>query len=85
VRDDVRAYLVGHLGSPDGVLVVDESGLVHGWLQRQLALRMAVALSHAACPSASGPGADKIAARFFSSETCEADGGYRRAASLRRG
>jgi SRSO17 transposase len=26
VRDDVRAYLVEHLGDPDGVLVVDETG-----------------------------------------------------------
>jgi SRSO17 transposase len=26
VRDDLRAYLVEHLGDPDGVLVVDETG-----------------------------------------------------------
>src|SRR5262249_19409930 len=26
VRDDVRAYVVEHLGSPDAVLVVDETG-----------------------------------------------------------
>jgi SRSO17 transposase len=26
VRDDIRAYLVEHLGDPDGVLVVDETG-----------------------------------------------------------
>lgn len=28
VRDDVRAYVVEHLGSPDGVLVVDETGFI---------------------------------------------------------
>ena len=28
VRDDVRAYVTGHLGSADGVLVVDETGFV---------------------------------------------------------
>ena len=28
VRDDVRAYAAGHLGSPDGVLVVDETGFL---------------------------------------------------------
>jgi len=28
VRDDVRAYVAGHLGSPDGVLVVDETGFL---------------------------------------------------------
>jgi SRSO17 transposase len=27
-RDDVRAYVAGHLGSPDGVLVVDETGFL---------------------------------------------------------
>jgi SRSO17 transposase len=26
VRDDIRAWLVEHLGDPDGVLVVDETG-----------------------------------------------------------
>jgi SRSO17 transposase len=26
VRDDLREYVTGHLGSPDGVLVVDETG-----------------------------------------------------------
>ena len=26
VRDDVRAYLVEHLGDPEAVLVVDETG-----------------------------------------------------------
>jgi SRSO17 transposase len=26
VRDDVRTYVVEHLGSPDAVLVVDETG-----------------------------------------------------------
>jgi SRSO17 transposase len=26
VRDDIRAYLVGHLGDPEAVLVVDETG-----------------------------------------------------------
>jgi SRSO17 transposase len=26
VRDDVRAYVAGHLGAADGVLVVDETG-----------------------------------------------------------
>jgi len=40
VRDDVRAYVVEHLGSPDGVLVVDETGDVKkgtasGGVQRQ--------------------------------------------------
>jgi len=28
VRDDVRAYVSGHLGSADGVLVVDETGFL---------------------------------------------------------
>src|ERR1700722_3461922 len=28
VRDDVRGYAAGHLGSPDGVLVVDETGFL---------------------------------------------------------
>ena len=28
VRDDMRAYAAGHLGSPDGVLVVDETGFL---------------------------------------------------------
>lgn len=28
VRDDLRAYVVEHLGHPDGVLVVDEAGFV---------------------------------------------------------
>jgi SRSO17 transposase len=28
VRDDVRGYVTGHLGSPDGVLVVDETGFI---------------------------------------------------------
>jgi SRSO17 transposase len=28
VRDDVRAYVVEHLGDPDGVLIVDETGFV---------------------------------------------------------
>jgi hypothetical protein len=26
VRDDVRGYVIEHLGSPDAVLVVDETG-----------------------------------------------------------
>jgi len=28
VRDDLRAYVVEHLGAPDGVLIVDESGFL---------------------------------------------------------
>jgi SRSO17 transposase len=28
VRDDLRAYVVGHLGDPDAVLVVDETGFL---------------------------------------------------------
>ena len=28
VRDDVRAYVTGHLGSADGVLIVDETGFL---------------------------------------------------------
>ena len=28
VRDDLRAYVVEHLGDPDGVLVVDETGFL---------------------------------------------------------
>jgi SRSO17 transposase len=28
VRDDIRAYVAGHLGSADGVLVVDETGFL---------------------------------------------------------
>jgi hypothetical protein len=28
VRDDVRDYLVEHLGDPDGVLVGDDTGFV---------------------------------------------------------
>ncbi len=28
VRDDVRAYVTGHLGSADGVLAVDETGFL---------------------------------------------------------
>src|SRR5829696_5225083 len=28
VRDDLRAYVVEHLGAPDGVLVVDETGFL---------------------------------------------------------
>jgi SRSO17 transposase len=28
VRDDLRAYVVEHLGGPDGVLVVDETGFL---------------------------------------------------------
>jgi len=28
VRDDLRAYVVQHLGDPDGVLVIDETGFV---------------------------------------------------------
>ncbi|MGH3182715.1 MAG: IS701 family transposase [Streptosporangiaceae bacterium] len=28
VRDDLRAYIVEHLGAPDGVLVVDETGFL---------------------------------------------------------
>src|SRR6187397_3539061 len=28
VRDDLRAYVVGHLGDPDAVLVLDETGFV---------------------------------------------------------
>jgi SRSO17 transposase len=28
VRDDLRAYVVAHLGDPDGVLIVDETGFV---------------------------------------------------------
>ncbi|MEA2529833.1 MAG: hypothetical protein QOG89_1477 [Thermomicrobiales bacterium] len=28
VRDDLRAYVVDHLGAPDGVLIVDETGFV---------------------------------------------------------
>lgn len=28
VRDDVRSYVATHLGSPDGVLIVDETGFV---------------------------------------------------------
>jgi hypothetical protein len=36
VRDDVRGYVVEHLGSPDAVLVVDETGdLKKGWGGRQ--------------------------------------------------
>ena len=28
VRDDLRDYVAGHLGSPDGVLIVDETGFL---------------------------------------------------------
>src|SRR5205807_1637003 len=28
VREDLRAYVVGHLGAPEGVLVVDETGFL---------------------------------------------------------
>ena len=28
VRDDLRAYVVEHLGAPDGVLIVDETGFL---------------------------------------------------------
>lgn len=28
VRDDLRAYVVAHLGDPDGVLVIDETGFL---------------------------------------------------------
>ena len=28
VRDDLRAYVVEHLGGPDGVLIVDETGFI---------------------------------------------------------
>jgi SRSO17 transposase len=28
VRDDVRGYVTGHLGSADGVLIVDETGFL---------------------------------------------------------
>jgi SRSO17 transposase len=28
VRDDLRGYVAGHLGSPDGVLIVDETGFL---------------------------------------------------------
>jgi SRSO17 transposase len=28
VRDDLRAYVAGHLGSADGVLIVDETGFL---------------------------------------------------------
>ena len=28
VRDDMRGYVVAHLGDPDGVLVVDETGFL---------------------------------------------------------
>ena len=28
VRDDLRAYVVEHLGHPEGVLVIDESGFI---------------------------------------------------------
>jgi SRSO17 transposase len=28
VRDDLRAYVAGHLGHPDGVLIVDETGFL---------------------------------------------------------
>src|SRR5215210_2085227 len=28
VRDDLRAYAVDHLGAPDGVLIVDETGFL---------------------------------------------------------
>jgi SRSO17 transposase len=28
IRDDLRAYVVDHLGAPDGVLIVDETGFV---------------------------------------------------------
>jgi SRSO17 transposase len=28
VRDDVRSYVIGHLGDPDGVLIADETGFV---------------------------------------------------------
>jgi hypothetical protein len=28
VRDDVRSYLLEHLGDPDGVLIADETGFV---------------------------------------------------------
>jgi SRSO17 transposase len=28
VRDDLRAYVVEHLGAPEGVLVVDETGFL---------------------------------------------------------
>ncbi len=28
VRDDLRAYVIGHLGDPEAVLVVDETGFV---------------------------------------------------------
>ena len=28
VRDDLRAYVVEHLGQPDGVLIVDETGFL---------------------------------------------------------
>ena len=40
VRDDVRGYVVRHLGSADGVLAVDETGFVKkgtrlAWVQQQ--------------------------------------------------
>ena len=28
MRDDLRQYVVQHLGSPDGVLIVDETGFL---------------------------------------------------------
>ena len=28
VRDDLRGYVVEHLGDPDGVLIVDETGFL---------------------------------------------------------
>jgi hypothetical protein len=31
VRDDLRGYVVEHLGDPDAVLVVDEAGSMERW------------------------------------------------------
>jgi SRSO17 transposase len=28
VRDDLRAYVVEHLGAPDAVLIIDETGFL---------------------------------------------------------
>ncbi|MCH6172405.1 transposase [Pseudonocardia alaniniphila] len=72
VRDDLRGYVVKHLGEPGGVLIVDETGFLkkgpqvrrgaapvlgHGRADRKLATRSVSGLRHWQGPDVDRPGA----------------------------
>ena len=55
VRDDVREYVVEHLGSPDAVLVVDETGDLKKGIDREVYLPRSWTADAARCAAAGIP------------------------------